>query len=298
MIAALILCSAATLRAQAPNTPSSAPNPAKPKIHGKIWSPPNVDARLGSLSTSQSCSLPEVLARTGQRAQELVDNLQRFTADEQVQFYLFDSFDRLKSSESASYNYIANFEQRPGSFSVDETRDVPPGGKGLSVGTPDRGLPALPLIFHPYYQGDYAMRCEGAMDWNGTPAWVIHFVQRKDKPSRTRGIDTPEGEVPFKLKGRAWIAQDSYQVLHIETNLVEPVLQLQIITDAVSISYAPVEFRAQNATLWLPQSAETFTENSRGRTVVAHTFSDFLLFSVQSNQTIAKPQEKSTPPQP
>jgi hypothetical protein len=69
------------------------------------------------------------------------------------------------------------------------------------------------------------------------------------------------------------------------------VLLLGLSVNDVSISYAPVDFRAQNVQLWLPQSAETFTEIGNGRAVVKHTFSDFVLFSVQSNQTIGKPAQ-------
>jgi hypothetical protein len=98
------------------------------------------------------------------------------------------------------------------------------------------------------------------------------------------------------LKGRAWIAADSYQVLHIETDLAEPLLQQRLYTDAVSINYAPVEFHAQNVQLWLPLSAESFTESDNlvggtDRSVVKHTFADFVLFSVQSNQTVEKPAQ-------
>jgi hypothetical protein len=135
------------------------------------------------------------------------------------------------------------------------------------------------------------MACEGTADWNGTSAWVINFIQRKDRPSRTQGISTPQREIPLKLKGRAWIARDSYQVLHIETNLAEPVPMLKLSSDAVSISYAPVDFHAQNTQLWLPQNAETFTDMANLRSVVKHTFGDFVLFSVQSDQSVESPHQ-------
>ena len=261
------------------------------KVRQSNWAPPDVDAPLVSISTVQACSLPDVLTHAGERAQELVNNLQRFAAEETIQYQQLNSFGMLSGTETANYDYLVTFQQEPGAFVVDESRQISAGGKGLTGGPRDHGLTALALIFHPYYQGDYDMRCEGMADWNGTPAWVIHFVQRKDKPSRTQGIDTPQREVSLKLKGRAWIAEDSYQVLHLETNLAEPVLLLGLSVNDVSISYAPVDFRAQNVQLWLPQNAETFTEIGNGRAVVKHTFSDFVLFSVQSNQTIGKPAQ-------
>ncbi|MGB6432119.1 MAG: VWA domain-containing protein [Candidatus Acidiferrales bacterium] len=263
----------------------------KAEDNNSMWSPPNVDAPLKSISTTQTCSLTDVLSQAGERAQELVDNLQRFAAKETIQLQQLNSMGMLVGSQIANYDYLVTFEQAPNAFVVDESRQVSAGGRGLAGGPRDNGLTALALIFHPYYQGDYDMRCEGAADWNGTPAWVIHFVQRKDKPGRTQGIDTPQRQISLKLKGIAWIAQDSFQVLHIETNLAEPVAMLGLTNMATSITYAPVDFHNQNVQLWLPQSAETFTEMMNGRAVVKHTFTDFVLFSVQSNQTIEKPQQ-------
>jgi VWFA-related protein len=261
------------------------------KTHTDLWSPPNVDAPLASISTAETCSLPDVLTHAGERAQELVDDLQKFSAQEKIQFQLLDRYGFSGGTDTGTYDYLVTFEQHPNALSVDESRQIAAGKAGLRGGARDNGLTALAMIFHPYYQGDYDMRCEGAADWNGTPAWVIHFIQRKDKPSRTQGIITPQRDFPLKLKGRAWIAKDSYQVLHIDSNTVEPVPMIGLTSNAVSISYAPVEFHAQNVQLWLPQSADTFTEMINGRSIVKHTFSDFVLFSVQSNQTIGKPAQ-------
>jgi hypothetical protein len=277
----------------------------KAKVRNATWSPPEVDAPLASLSAAQACSLPDVLAHAGERAQELVADLQRFSANEKVQYEEVDSSGMVNLNETSDYDYVVSFRQKPGALLINESRHEPGGGKGLTGRPPDQGLPSLALIFHPDYQGDYDIRCEGLADWEGTPAWVVHFVQRKDRPSRLATVSTSQGEVPLNLKGRAWIAADSYQMLHIETNLVEPVPLPQLGANArsinrldsydMSIDYAPVDFQAQNVQLWLPQSAESFTEfaavfsEKTVRSVIKHTFADFLLFSVQTNQTIEKP---------
>jgi hypothetical protein len=304
LMAALAVCSLAAVAAQAPNSSSPAPPPTKQKSRQPLWSPPNVDARLPLLSPAQTCSLPDVLAHAGERAQELVDNFTKFTAHEQIQFDELDSYGvvnmstdtvyeyGLSKSATADYDYVVSLHQLPGAFSFDESRQVSAGGKALTGFQQDQGLTSLALIFHPYYQGDYDMRCEGLSDLAGTPAWVIRFVQRKDRPVRTRGYFTTNTVYPEKLKGRAWIAKDSYQVLRIETNMTEPVLlqsHQTLDSDAVSVDYGPVDFHAQNVKLWLPLSAETFTEVARTRFISKDTFSNFALFSVEI---------KLKPPQP
>ena len=53
------------------------------------------------------------------------------------------------------------------------------------------------------------MKCEGSSEWNGQPAWVVVFQQRKDRPSHTAMFSVKGVMYPAKLKGRAWIAQDA-----------------------------------------------------------------------------------------
>jgi VWFA-related protein len=264
----------------------------KTKVHERLWSPPDVDAPLASLSAAQTCSLPDVLAHTGERAQELVGNLQRFAAHENVEQVELDSSGMTNRKENANYDYVVTIQDRLGAPLINESRHLAGRAEGLAGGPPDLGVPALALIFHANYRSDFDMRCEGMGDREGIPAWVIHFVQRKDKPSLMSALSTSQGAVPMNLKGRAWIATDSYQVLHLETNLVEPLLLQGIYSYAMSINDAPVYFRSQNVQLWLPLFAESFTGREEIRSVVKHTFGDFLLFSVQSNQKVAQPQQR------
>jgi len=50
------------------------------------------------------------------------------------------------------------------------------------------------------------MRCEGLGQWDGKPAWQVHFQQRDDRPARLRVYTVGMRSFPVKLKGRAWIA--------------------------------------------------------------------------------------------
>jgi hypothetical protein len=57
----------------------------------------------------------------------------------------------------------------------------------------------------------------------------------------------------------------------------------------LSIDYASVRFRSKDVVVWLPQSADTYAALDIDRVVVSHTFSDFLLFSVQTTEQISQP---------
>lgn len=133
------------------------------------------------------------------------------------------------------------------------------------------------------------MRCEGAVETNGERMWVVHFEQRKDRRSRTRSFRTEQGSYPVKLKGRAWISAASQQVLRIEASLMNPVAMIHLRSDAVEVDYAPVRFASKNLNLWLPQSSKSYSDFETYRLVVKHSFSDYLLSSVQTQQVIGEP---------
>lgn len=209
------------------------------KVYALRWDPPRVDVLPPSLSATPSCALSEVLKQAGQRAEELVDHLQNFIAHEQVRYEQTNSpvmlgmsistgtqqigNEQTEMSIAAKFDYIVDFGKKSESLKVHETRTPLAGTDDRRLGAIlDKGLPVLALIFHPTLQNDYDMRCEGATQWNSQPAWVVHFRQIMGKLPRTVTMETPLGVQPLSLKGRAWIAADSGQVLHLETNLLSP----------------------------------------------------------------------------
>ena len=95
----------------------------------------------------------------------------------------------------------------------------------------------------------------------------------------------------MSLKGRAWIAANSFQILHLESDLVEPVLAIRLLRDHLAVDYAPVRFQKQNTELWLPQLAEWYLELGGKKYHRRHSFTNFLLFSVDEKQRITRPKE-------
>ena len=254
------------------------------------WSPPDVDAPLASLSSSVTCPADKVLEGAADRTTELATNLQNFTAHERIVYEEVDEFGNPRASQTGTYDYLVALEEdRPGSLLVSETRNGRNSLDASQGAVTDSGLPVMVLIFHPYYSGEYNLRCEGLGEWNEHPAWVIHFEQRPDKPSHIHVFRTKDGRFPAKLRGRAWIAADTFQILHLETNLLQAIPMIHMRSEAISIDYAPVQFHTRQVILWLPQAAEVFSDFETQRYHVRHTFSDFLLFSVDINQKIEAP---------
>ena len=255
------------------------------------WAPADVDAAVPAVAPNTPCSMPDVLSAAGQRARELVINLQQFTATEWLEHeQVTDAGDRA-SRETRTFTYLATIQQiRPGMLSVEEYRNGTLALEEFPARLATLGLSALALIFHPYYVGDFEMTCEGLGQWRGQPAWQIHFRQRDDRPSRIRTYRVKQVAYPVKLKGRAWIAAGTHQVVRLETDLAEGIPAIRLGKEHLLIEYRPVPFQNRRVELWLPESAELYLDFQGRRYHRRHSFGDFLLFSVETTQQIRDPQ--------
>lgn len=192
-------------------------------------------------------------------------------------------------SETFEYNVL--FEKSPGGLLFQEKRNPTHGSNFTAEASQDMGLPEIVLIFLPNLQDDYEMKCEGQVEWGGQLTWVVHFLQRKDKPRRTYSFRINNEVHPAALKGRAWIVAGTGQVVHMETGLMEPVRGVRVQQSYLSLDYAPIQFQAEAVRVWLPKLVQGYCDFGDHRTIVAHTFSNFMLFSVHTDQKIEKPKQ-------
>ena len=263
------------------------------------WMPPDVDEKVPAVEPGASCALDDLVQNAGKRLQELVKNVDRFTATELVTDESVNKWGLPSFPEKAQFDYIVSMEEtRRGALSVEEYRERRAASKGFPEAVMTTGLPALVVIFHPIYAGNYEMTCEGLARWNGGLAWQVHFRQRKDKPNTIRSYRTGlEGQgYPVALKGRAWIAADSYQIVRLETSMVAPMPQIRLAAEHVNIEYAPVQFRKGALEMWLPANVEVYYDWRGRRVHRRHTFSNYLLFSVDDKQKISAPKGQDAAP--
>ena len=263
-----------------------------PRVRESRWLPPEVDESVPPVEAGFACNLGEVLQKAGQRIQEFVKNVERFTATESLVHESINKSGKVSGIEKRQYNYVVSIQEiRPELFDVEEyrsasSRDDPPGG------VMTRGLPALVLIFHPYYAGSFSMKCEGLANWNGQRAWQIYFRQRADKPNRIRsykiGLNSPSH--PVALKGRAWFLADTFQIVGMQTDLIDTLPDIRLTVDHATVQYGPVHFSSRGVDMWLPQTAELYSD-SRGKRIHRRlSFTNYLLFAVDDRERISEPK--------
>jgi hypothetical protein len=257
------------------------------------WLPPGVDELASPVGPGPACELDDVLQKAGKKIQEFVENVQRFTATESLYQETLNKSGEVSGKENRQFDYTATIQEtRPGMLTVDEYLGRGPTPASSPGGLTTKGLPALLLIFHPYDTGAFSMRCEGLVSRKGQTTWQIYFQQRADKPNTTRSYSFGPSRRSYivALKGRAWFAADSYQIVSLQTDLIAPIPDIQLTVDRAYVEYGPVHFSSKGVDMWVPQTAELYSDLRGKRVHQRMNFGNYLLFSVDDKQKISAPK--------
>jgi predicted negative regulator of RcsB-dependent stress response len=256
------------------------------------WIPEDIDHAVPPVASGSACSLPVVLAGAGQRIVELVHNVDRFTATEILMHQPVDHLGHMGPIMTTQFSYLVSYTEDPtGSLHVDEFRNGSLSLEPFPNHIATVGTPSLVLIFHPRYVNNFRMECEGLGQWHGQPAWQVRFEQRADRPNLTYSFTVNRTTYDVNLRGRAWILASSYQVARLETDLVESIPKIHLRLDHQSVEYLPVKSSTKNPQLWLPSSTELYMDFQGRRFYRKHSFTDFKIFSVDTQYQITDPKE-------
>ncbi len=288
---------AAFFFANLPLPPSLPPRSDNPMAENSRWTPPNVDDAVPPVETSAACPLPQILQHTGKRVLEFSELLDRFSATEKLQHESLNEFGLAVRTEQLKFNYLVTVrEVKPGVFDVSEFRD---GSNSLDV-FPEHvatlGTVALVFVFHPNYSDDFDFRCEGQTHQGGHLAWQIHFQQKTDVQSRLRSYQLGNRYFRVGVKGRAWIAADSFQILRMESDLVNQVSAIRLNAEHQDITYGAISLKERDIVLWLPFFAEIYLDFNGHRIHRRQELSNFVFFWIEDAPHIKPPKEAESPP--
>jgi tetratricopeptide (TPR) repeat protein len=264
-----------------------------PALPESAWGPPGVDDVKPSVATGVPCPYDEVMRGTGEQLKQLVDNMARFAAVEDLVHQQLDKAGNPITRETRRFNYIATITETPaGLLETTEDRNLRYGVSDLPDHIVTSGFVSLALVFHPDLRDNFQMTCEGLGDWHGQAAWLMYFRQRDDKPNTFAEYVAGSEHYPMKLKGRAWITAHNFQIVHMESDLVTPLPQLSV--QHQMAEYGPIGFPKKNVELWLPLHVDIYMEFNRHYYHRQHSFDHYMLFSVDSSDT--GPLNKKAPP--
>jgi TolA-binding protein len=283
---------AAAIPSPASLKPSEAEPPAAVAVTvERRWAPPDLDVGIPPTARGVSCFLEDVLHKTQQRILKQLADLEKFSATERVEHQVLDASGVWTNPVSQDFDYLIFVHHTPKlPYYFDEDRN---GGESLysfpsTLAT--RGLVSLGfMVIHPVFSKDFQFTCEGLGNRNGKPAWQLYFVQRADVPSRIRSWNYKKINYPIPLKGRIWIGANSFNIMHLETTLREPVPGLRLNREQLMVDYGPVHFQSTATELWLPSQGEMYFDLMGHRYHHKHTLTNYLLFDVDTKNKIKAP---------
>jgi hypothetical protein len=281
-------------KSEAAKTPTAVTNPADSRDASKAdsWFSPDIDQVIPPVEPGIACPLAEVLSGAGERVEEFVHNVDKFTAKEVVEHQNVDHSGRLGVPEIRKFNYLVTIAQGPGGYmNVEEYRN-----RGSTPAQfPDHiatlGTPAFALVFHPHYVNDFEMECEGLGQWQGQPAWQVRFEERPSRRNSMMVVQIGGSSFSPRLRGRAWILADSYQVARLVGDLAEEIPKIRLRLQHQEIEYRPVPLPEGKGAIWLPSSTELYMDFIGRRFYRRHIFTDFQFFSVKVRQTFGDPKQ-------
>jgi tetratricopeptide (TPR) repeat protein len=263
----------------------------------RVWAPPDIDAAKPEISSEVSCQEPDVIEQASLAAKKQFENFERFVATEHIEHEEIGANGESEHPRTRDFSYMVFVEQdkKDKQLYLDEKRDGGTGVDSFPTSLATVGLIGLGVdIFQTGFAKALDFKCEGLGQWRGKAAWVIHFSQKPGAKSYLRLWQTKIRTVEVPLKGRVWVATNSFDILHVETDLREPMKDLELVRDHISIDYGPVQFNKAQTELWLPWNAEIFLDLHGHHYHHRHTLSNYVLFGVDTNNKISAP--KNVPP--
>src|SRR5208283_4305299 len=260
-------------------------------VERSYWRPHELEELVPPVDANATCNMPALLQGVGERMREFVSTLEKFTATENVEHYDVDRNGTRKGLETRSFAYsVMVTMNEEGTFQLQEFRNGSSDPDQFPAHIALLGTPAIDLLFHPRLASDFNFRCEGLGKWQGREAWQVHFVQREDRPVRIRSYVVGGSVYSMALEGRAWIDPGNYQVVRLESELAKPIPEIKLTQEHIAIDYQPVKFHSSKQQVWLPHLVEFYVEKQNKRYYRRHTFTDFMLFSVETAQSIQAPK--------
>jgi tetratricopeptide (TPR) repeat protein len=265
------------------------------------WLPLDIDHNKPPVVAGLGCPAQQVIEGAGNRVTELIANVEKISAIETIDYERFDQSGNSGISENRKFDYAATVSQKTDVVLVDEYRSQRYDQNTMPDHIADNGFAVLALVFHPVMRDAFKMTCEGLGDWHGKPVWILRFQQREDKPNHMQSYLLGDATYPVGLKGRAWISADKFQIVRIETDMVKPMPQIELMAEHIVTEYAPVPFHKAGMEFWLPQTAEVYMHFRGQRYYHKHIFDKYMIFSVNAEDKVHEAKQdpeipKSTNP--
>ncbi len=283
---------------ESPSGPGAAnigdlPLPTLPGVgSSNSWAPPDVDSKDYPTAQGISCKADEVLDQAERRLNTQLLNFEKFTATEHVVHQEVERTGVVDETKEKTFSYIVFVYPYAGnSLYLEESRDGGSSYSAFPTSMVTTGINSLGVaLLQPVNREGFVFSCEGLANVGGQAAWQLRFEEKKDGTASIRRWRTNKATYNVRVRGRVWLSSTSYDMMQIETDLLEPIRDLNLTRDHLEVNYGPVSFQGGKQWLWLPLHADMYMEYRGRRYHHRHYLSEYMLFGVDDMQKIGAPK--------
>jgi tetratricopeptide (TPR) repeat protein len=245
-------------------------------------------------ATSQD-ALPAILAKTEENVDKFFKLLPNVYSSEQIRADKIGKHGKVEDSQEKKFNYFVTVQSAKTGVCLTEYRSNA-AGEDLSDRKPEeghmltKGFTALTMLFGSNFQAGSRFRYLGEQIIGGHKTQVIAFSQKPESAQPLEEFIMKNYSESILQQGVAWIDAETYQLVRLRTDLLQPMPRLGLRKQTTVIIYDEVKFRESPLDTRLP-SEVVVTVELRDKTFHnLHRYSDFRLFHVDTSERIKAPK--------
>jgi hypothetical protein len=199
-------------------------------------------------------TLPMILKKTGEEVDEFLKNVVDLVAEEEIKQER-DGVSSARKPSHDSYLILRHGEGTEGAFEefrMDEEGnrlDASP-RRGFLITT---GFALTCLQFSTAMQPASKFRYLGDQKIAKKETYVVAFAQMPGEGGMEVTMRGPGGEVHVELQGIAWVDKESFHILRMRTDLLEPEPKAGLEQQTTKVNFDEVQLQDVATPLWLPQ---------------------------------------------
>jgi hypothetical protein len=140
------------------------------------------------------------------------------------------------------------------------------------------GFATLWLFFFPGNLHESHFRYLGQQKIGSRATYVLAFAQIPKGLGKGAVIQSSYGQCSTPLQGVAWIDQSTFQVVHMQTDLLSPLPDIQLNQLRSILTFGSVKIAGLDLLLWLPSEVETTWQTANYAGEESHFYSHYRLF--------------------
>ena len=238
---------------------------------------------------AQKDDLDALLARAGQQTSVFLRQFSDMKCTEKVAQEKINKDGKVEKNAESTYDYLVILGNNGGEMTLNESRLALKEAKLEKQKTSmlvTNGFATLLLVFHPYYSGSFKYAVLGDSPVQGRRMKLVSF-------EHIRGTRSPAAlslrgrEYPLELSGKAWIDPETGSIGRIIAGIGNTLEDIGLKTMDSEVDYAPIPFDSLSGNYWFPVKATVEVETPRQHWRNIHTFADYKLFSVSTEEKVA-----------